>query len=113
MPRTPGWQGTIGRILGLRRAADTATDGTEQRGGAYEGQVDEIASGVVIDWVRDTANPLGRVRLRLDVDGSSVGEVLCDGFRRDLEQAGIGDGRHAFVFALPEAYRDGKPHVLE
>ena len=35
------------------------------------------------------------------VDNEPIGDLIADGFRSDLESAGIGDGAHAFAFLLP------------
>lgn len=41
--------------------------------------------------------------------GVLVGVVRADAFRADLAAAGIGDGKHAFSFALPAEVGDGGP----
>jgi hypothetical protein len=80
--------------------------------GPFEGGVDVANVWVVSGWLRN--------RQRLDVacsvdiyDGASlIGTVSADRFRQDLLEAGIGDGRHAFLFLVPEGLRDGLTHEV-
>lgn len=63
-------------------------------------------------WACDATEPRRKIELFAWLDGRFHGRLLADARRGDLEQAGIGDGRHAFSMAIPEALADGRPHVL-
>ena len=52
-------------------------------------------------WVMDPAAPGQEVRLALLVDGAECGRFVARTWRGDLEQAGIGDGRHGFAITIP------------
>jgi len=66
-----------------------------------QGSVDLRTSTRIFGWVRDAAKP-GE---RLHVAARTKNEILATGIagihRPDLEQAGIGDGRHAFELSIP------------
>jgi len=55
-----------------------------------------------------------RYRLHLDIyDGNTLFSTVKAGeFRQNLFQAGKGNGKHAFNFAVPSCLKDGKPHLI-
>jgi O-antigen biosynthesis protein len=57
--------------------------------------------GLVSGWCWDESHPSRAVSLIILVDGEPVGTTVADTFRADLEQAGIGNGSHAFSYLLP------------
>jgi hypothetical protein len=57
--------------------------------------------GLVSGWCWDESHPDRAVSLIILVDGEPVGTTVADMFRADLEQAGIGNGAHAFSYLLP------------
>jgi O-antigen biosynthesis protein len=57
--------------------------------------------GLVSGWCWDESHPDRAVGLVILVDGEPVGTTVADMFRADLEQAGIGNGHHAFTYLLP------------
>jgi O-antigen biosynthesis protein len=59
------------------------------------------AEGLVSGWCWDESDPDRAVQLVVLLDGEPVGVTVADIFREDLEQAGIGNGAHAFTFLLP------------
>lgn len=77
-----------------------------------EGQVDALTNAGVHGWARDPAEPRRRVELFAWWDGRFHGRLLANRLRPDLVQAGLGDGRHGFQVAVPDALADGRPHHL-
>ncbi len=74
--------------------------------------IDEANCNRITGWVWDPQQPLERIALEL-VDGDTrLAAVRANQFRSDLRQAGIGDGRHAFVIPLGEALLPDARHVL-
>jgi glycosyltransferase involved in cell wall biosynthesis len=69
--------------------------------GALYGNVDGCDRARIWGWARDKADPERRVGLVVKVDGVVIGRVLANCYRGDLEEAGIGDGRHGFDLVLP------------
>ena len=70
------------------------------RPGRLTGCVDLAGLDRIAGWAHDEATPDRPVRLRILDNEVVIGEVLADRFRPDLEQAGIGDGRHCFEFGI-------------
>jgi hypothetical protein len=72
--------------------------------GPLRGWIDAVAEdGQIRGWAQDTGNAQLPVLLEILRDGQVVGSVLACEYRGDLEQAGIGNGRHSFEFTLPGA----------
>ena len=68
------------------------------------GNVDRVsAEGLVFGWCLDDARPGARLDVTIRADGADIGTVQAAGERQDLRDAGIGDGRHGFIFTLPIA----------
>jgi hypothetical protein len=61
-------------------------------------------------WDRTKANTPISVEI---LDGPTViGTLMAEVFRQDLQTAGKGNGKHAFLWSIPEGLKDGKPHTL-
>jgi autotransporter passenger strand-loop-strand repeat protein len=69
--------------------------------GPLTGNLDQVTRDRIIGWARDAARPDERVRLRIFDNDVLVGEVVADRYRRDLHEAGIGDGFYSFEFEVP------------
>lgn len=66
------------------------------------GSLDRVsADGWLSGWCWFPDRPEAHAELIVLVDDEPIGTVIADGFRPDLQQAGIGDGTHGFAFALP------------
>jgi glycosyltransferase involved in cell wall biosynthesis/GT2 family glycosyltransferase len=67
-----------------------------------QGHLDGVTKdGRISGWCWYPDDALAHVRLQILVDDEVVGVTTANGFRPDLQQAGIGDGTHGFSFALP------------
>ncbi|HYD64981.1 glycosyltransferase family 2 protein [Azospirillum sp.] len=77
-----------------------------------QGFVDDVRNGNVDGWAAHPDRPGDRVVVAIAVDGVVVGTAVADGHRDDLVDAGLGDGRHAFRFRLPDHLLDGRPHAV-
>jgi hypothetical protein len=93
------------------RAARLLPDGTAA---AWDrrGNVDIATRTRVVGWAFAGANA-GPQALAILVNGAVVGQVIADRYRADLEAAGIGDGRHAFSFAMPGGLAPDIGHRIE
>lgn len=60
--------------------------------------LDLISHECIAGWAWDTDAPDTPVSLVVSANDQVIGRVLADGYRADLEQAAIGDGRHGFTF---------------
>ncbi|BBK36539.1 hypothetical protein STAQ_16170 [Allostella sp. ATCC 35155] len=65
---------------------------------SVSGQIETIEEGCIAGWARDAERPMRRLEVFLWIDGRLAGRTLANRARPDLEQAGIGDGRHGFAF---------------
>jgi Methyltransferase domain len=65
---------------------------------ALEGYVDCSFSGRVSGWTFDRANPQRRLEVEIRLGGYPIGRAVAKYYRKDLEDAGFGDGHYAFDF---------------
>jgi hypothetical protein len=86
------------------RADEPANDAS-----AYEGWVDGLMDGRVCGWCWRKGRP-DPVSLELSIDGQRVATFVAADRRDDLEQAGIGTGRHGFF--SPIALRGLPPEAV-
>ena len=71
------------------------------------GSLDFVADGRLYGCAWDQGNPGRTVEVEVFAGDSSLGRAKADAARPDLKMAGVGDGRHGFVFALPPAINAG------
>ena len=64
--------------------------------------MDSVSNGFLQGWARNTNSPAKPAAVRLHCNGNPIGTAIADVYRPDLEQAGVGDGKHGFAFFLPE-----------
>ena len=87
---------TVRRAIALR-----AGDAAVANAGALRGYVDGLSGGLVFGWAQNADHPEAPVCLDIFAEGRFVGHVLANRYREDLAQAGLGSGRHGFVFDPP------------
>jgi len=86
--------------------AGTAIDGK------LRGNLDYAAWSGIKGWIWDPTEPEKRVALDL-LDGDNLlATVLASEYRVDLEDAGIGDGRHGFTIGFSETLLPFARHTL-
>ena len=79
---------------------------------AVQSNIDSADWSGVKGWIWDPQQPQRRIDLEL-LDGDTVlATVSASEYREDLEQAGIGDGRHGFSFSFSETLLPYARHVL-
>lgn len=69
--------------------------------GTGTGYVDSTEGGRIEGWAADTANPNVPLEIEIYLGDQVIASGRADGFREDLLQAGMGDGKHAFSCVLP------------
>jgi hypothetical protein len=80
---------------------------------AASGYIDEgTDSRKVIGWAWDKTQPDSAITVEIYDGTTRIGSISADSFREDLLKAGVGDGKHAFEFHLPERVRDGAFHQI-
>ena len=68
----------------------------------FQGHVDTVQPDRVVGWAWNKSQPDQRVSVELLIDGKVQASVRAEVFRRDLVDAGIGDGCHGFSLLVPE-----------
>jgi len=64
-------------------------------------------------WAYDPEAPATPVALVVLLNGAEIARLVADGYRPDLEKAGIGDGHHAFELDLPAGLAADLCHEIE
>jgi hypothetical protein len=77
------------------------------------GSLDSPENGQINGWAFDPDHAGARMVIDFLVDGQPFQSMEASAYRSDLLAAGVGDGFHAFLLTVPEAFLDGKPHRLE
>ena len=62
------------------------------------GFVDEVNVHCIAGWAQNIDHPEAPVCLDIVAGGRVIGQTLANVYREDLELAGLGSGRHSFVF---------------
>jgi hypothetical protein len=78
---------------------DQATQATRPASDV-RGLIDNATTDRIYGWAWDASYPTHRVPVELLLDGETVASTIADGARPDLAANGVGDGCHAFEFAL-------------
>ena len=81
--------------------------------GSLSGYVDAIVSGRIYGWAWDASQPDRSVTVEVRDGDRVLGTVEADRFREDLRNLGLGNGRHAFEFELPDGMRDAASAKLK
>lgn len=69
---------------------------------SLQGFVDAIERGVVYGWAWNPQRPDDHVQVEILLGGRQLAVVTADQFRDDLVELEIGDGRHAFEYAIAD-----------
>ena len=85
----------VRRRINARAGLRTVTDDYVP---SLRGYVDEARNDRISGWAQTPEYPEAAVCLDIWVAGRKIGQVLANRYRRDLECAGIGSGRHGFEF---------------
>jgi glycosyltransferase involved in cell wall biosynthesis len=83
------------------------------RPGPLKGRIDVADRRRVSGWAADGARPGEAVELELRLDGVAVGRFRANRFRKDLAEAGIGTGHHAFAVEIPGGLSGHGERVIE
>lgn len=80
----------------------------------YVGCIDYIYRTGFSGWAYNKKTPDTAVDIEIyDVTTQThIATITADIYRKDLEEAGIGNGCHAFKFDFPASMADGKDHTI-
>jgi len=108
----------------IARRAGLCSRNDAPRIGTLRGYVDLVSTECIAGWAQSTDYPEAPVCLDIYAGGQLIGQTLANRYRADLEQAGMGSGRHSFTFVpspglafMPDAIEvrrslDGEPLML-
>ncbi len=92
-------------VAGASSAPSVGSTATEAPAPLKEaiGSLEVVTPDRVSGWVWNPAKPAEKSTINIYFDGLLVATVVADAYRRDLEQAKVGDGRHAFEWIPPRS----------
>jgi hypothetical protein len=71
-----------------------------------------ISPDCIKGWTQNQGNPEVPVCLDVFAGGKLIAQTLANRYREDLEQAGLGSGRHSFAFTPPAGFALS-PEIVE
>ena len=78
-----------------------------------EGRISGMTNSSIFGWAWDAGAPNDAVEVEiLRDDDALIGTITADIYRENLKSAGLGDGKHGFLFQLPNSLKDGTPHSI-
>jgi len=108
----PGWAAAIGEEQNSSAIPKVMDEQEIEPTPVYEGWHDRADHQVIAGWIYDAVHPDGVIAVDIYADAAHLATAAARLFRPDLQVAGKGNGRHAFVFPLPDRLRDGQPHTI-
>ncbi len=78
----------------------------------YEGWQDETNGARVAGWAWDQRSPNAPVSVEVYDGDTLIATIVADKFRKDLRDAGKGNGRHGFAYPLAAHIRDRRAHRI-
>ena len=82
------------------------------RAPTYQGTFERIDCTSLGGWAWDASQPNTPISVDIYDGTQKIATVRANHFRQDLQNAGIGNGQHAFTFNLPTSLRDGQAHWI-
>lgn len=80
--------------------------------GNFDGYIYGADCGTFRGWAWDKNKINTPISVQI-LDGPNViATIQADVFRQDLQTSGKGNGKHAFLFAIPESVKNNQPHFL-
>jgi len=78
----------------------------------YFAEIEQADCHEISGWVWDKYKPKSSVLLEVWSDEQCLLAISANKFRKDLAEAGYGNGRHAFRFTTPPELKDGHSHLI-
>jgi len=88
------------------------TFGGPANGCAYQGVLESSSCTDVRGWAWDPMFPSTPISVDVLADNAYLGTIPANQLRQDLVNSGRGDGRHGFVWPVPAALKNGRPHRI-
>jgi membrane protein involved in D-alanine export len=78
----------------------------------YTGVFERADCDEISGWALDKHQPDTSLTVDLYDGNEYVTTIFAEQFRKDLNRAGYGNGRHVFRMETPPQFKDGHPHTL-
>jgi hypothetical protein len=78
---------------------------------SLEGYVDSCQGGCIFGWVWDPEHPDRRQIVEISLDDTALCRVTAEEQRKDLQDAGIGDGAYAFLYRHPALTYEARERI--
>ena len=78
----------------------------------YHGSLGVTDTTRIVGWAWDKNRPDAPVSVDIYDGNTLLTTVTADQFRKDLVDAGIGNGKHGFVLETPAALKDNQRHEV-
>jgi len=79
---------------------------------AYQGAHGRSDCTGIFGWAWDRSRPDEPVDVDIYDGDALLATVAANQFHQSLLEAGKGNGKHIFVYALPARLKDGRPHII-
>jgi hypothetical protein len=76
------------------------------------GAIEQLDGEMIAGWARDRDQPNSAVEVNIYDGETLLATLQADGFRQELLDQGIGDGRHFFSYPTPVSLKDWCPHAI-
>jgi hypothetical protein len=76
------------------------------------GNIDKIDREQIGGWAWDKNQPDTPIKVDIYDGDKLIGTATADVFRKDLQDEGMGNGKHGFSYPTPDSLKDGKPHTV-
>jgi predicted Rdx family selenoprotein len=77
-----------------------------------EGYLDSLDGQTILGWAWTPDHPNLPVELEISDGDGVIARTMADRYRADLEQNGVGDGRHHFALTLDRVLSPWQPHEI-
>ena len=77
-----------------------------------EGNFEAADCTQVAGWAWDPKQPDAALTVEVFDGTKLLGTVKADVFRQDLVDTKRGNGKHGFLYPIPDSLKDGKPHSI-
>jgi hypothetical protein len=79
----------------------------------WQGSLDRATRELIEGWAWDERTPDEPFTLAVLDNGELIARVIANGYRADLANGSLGDGRHAFTLVVPGGLSPLRRHVIE
>lgn len=86
---------------------------TDREPAPWRGSLDTVTRERLEGWAWDPRAPEAPMSLSVLDNGEVIAKLVANRYRKDLEGAGVGNGRHGFSLTIPGGLSPLKRHVIQ